>query len=71
MPGPIEGKLVLDLTHVLAGPFAGMVLSDLGATVIKVEKPEVGDRVLVKKVWDTSLKPLGGLTGIITPCGIL
>jgi CoA:oxalate CoA-transferase len=44
MPGPIEGKVVLDLTHVLAGPFAGMVLSDLGATVIKVEKPEIGDR---------------------------
>jgi CoA:oxalate CoA-transferase len=43
MAGPLDGIRVIDMTQVLFGPFATMLLSDMGAEVIKVERPEVGD----------------------------
>ncbi len=40
---PLEDLVVLDLSRVLAGPFSTMLLNDLGAEVIKVERPDTGD----------------------------
>ena len=53
---PLAGLKVLDLSRVLAGPFAGRLLSDLGADVVKVEPPD-GD---VTRLWG---KVVGGVPG--------
>ena len=42
-PTPLEGLLVADFSRVLAGPYATMLLGDLGADVVKVERPDGGD----------------------------
>jgi crotonobetainyl-CoA:carnitine CoA-transferase CaiB-like acyl-CoA transferase len=43
MPGPLDGYRIIDLTSMISGPLATMILADQGADVIKVENPDAGD----------------------------
>ena len=56
MSGPLEGVRVLDLSRILSGPFCTMLLADMGAEVVKVERPGQGDpaRSMTARVGDDS-----------------
>jgi crotonobetainyl-CoA:carnitine CoA-transferase CaiB-like acyl-CoA transferase len=43
MPGPLAGMKVIELAHIMAGPVCGLMLADMGADVVKVEKIDGGD----------------------------
>ena len=57
---PLEGVMVLDFSQFLAGPSAALRLADLGARVIKIERPETGD--LCRQLYISNLEPDGDST---------
>ncbi len=56
MTKPLEGLTVLEFSQFLSGPYAGLRLADLGARVIKIERPEVGDLCRTLYISDTDLE---------------
>ena len=57
--GPLQGLLILDMSRILAGPTCTQMLGDLGADVIKVERPGEGDDT--RKWGPPYLKDLNGI----------
>jgi len=62
MPGPLDGIRVLDLSVMISGPLATMLLADQGADVVKIESPGLGD--MMRYLGSSR----GGMTGIFNNC---
>ncbi len=52
---PLEGVRVIEVGQALAGPLAGVLLADMGADVIKIEKPDGGDDA---RIWARRSDPM-------------
>jgi len=63
--GPLSGLHVIELSHVLAGPICGLLLADMGAEVIKVERPPQGDGQRWDSAAEDSVGPYSSSFGLL------